>query len=147
MEYRVLEDAAVNENFELMSKILSGDVKLTLLQTTDTVTETEAAAGPSYEIGIRLEDSAGNLHEWYNGKVTLAVAETSDVVGAAMAVDPVAGSYAMDGGTYKAKVTLSESAWAPDDTATLTVTAKVCGFNASATFVVTVEADPESSGG
>lgn len=30
MEYRVLEDAAVNENFDLMSKILSGDVKLTL---------------------------------------------------------------------------------------------------------------------
>ena len=65
-------------------------------------------------------------------------------VGAAMAVDPVAGSYAMDGGTYEAKVTLSESAWAPDDTATLTVTATVCGFNASATFVVTVVADPET---
>lgn len=73
--------------------------------------------------------------------MTLAVAETSDVAGAAMAVDPVAGSYAMDGGTYGAKVTLSESAWEADDTATLTVTATVCGFNASATFVVTVVAD------
>ena len=142
MEYRVLEDAAVNENFELMSKILSGDVKLTLSQTAVSVEATDAAAGPSYEIGIRLEDSAGNLHEWYNGKVTLAVADTSNVEGAAMAVDPVAGSYAMDGGTYKAEVTLSKSAWAPNDTATLTVTAKVCGFNASATFVVTVVANP-----
>ena len=142
MEYRVLEDAAVNENFELMSKILSGDVKLTLSQTAVSVKATDAAAGPSYEIGIRLEDSAGNLHEWYNGKVTLAVADTSNVEGAAMAVDPVAGSYAMDGGTYKAEVTLSKSAWAPNDTATLTVTAKVCGFNASATFVVTVVANP-----
>ena len=142
MEYRVLEDAAVNENFELMSKILSGDVKLTLSQTAVSVKATDAAAGPSYEIGIRLEDSAGNLHEWYNGKVTLAVADTSNVEGAAMAVDPVAGSYAMDGGTYKAEVTLSKSALAPNDTATLTVTAKVCGFNASATFVVTVVANP-----
>lgn len=141
MEYRVLEDAAVNENFELMSKILSGDVRLTLSQTAVSVKATDAAAGPSYEIGIRLEDSAGNLHEWYNGKVTLAVAETSNVEGAAMAVDPVAGSYAMDGGTYKAEVTLSKSAWASGDTATLTVTATVCGFNASATFVVTVVAD------
>ena len=141
MEYRVLEDAAVNENFELMSKILSGDVKLTLSQTAVSVEATDAAAGPSYEIGIKLEDSDGNLHEWYNGKVTLAVADTSDVVGAAMAVDPVAGSYAMDGGTYEAKVTLSESAWEADDTATLTVTATVCGFNASATFIVTVIAD------
>jgi len=141
MEYRVLEDAAVNENFELMSKILSGDVKLTLSQTAVSVEATDAAAGPSYKIGIRLEDSDGNLHKWYNGKVTLAVADTSDVVGAAMAVDPVAGSYAMDGGTYGAKVTLSESAWKADDTATLTVTATVCGFNASATFVVTVKAD------
>ena len=144
MAYRVLEDAAVNENFELMSKILSGDVKLTLSQTAVSVEATDAAAGPSYEIGIRLEDSAGNLHEWYNGKVTLAVADTSNVVEAAMAVDPVAGSYAMDGGTYGAKVTLSESAWKADDTATLTVTATVCGFNASATFVVTVVADPET---
>lgn len=141
MEYHVLEDAAVNENFELMSKILSGDVKLTLSQTAVSVEATDAAAGPSYEIGIRLEDSDGNLHKWYNGKVTLAVADTSDVVGAAMAVDPVAGSYAMDGGTYGAKVTLSESAWVANDTATLTVTATVCGFNASATFVVTVVAD------
>ena len=141
MEYRVLEDAAVNENFELMSKILSGDVKLTLSQTAVSVKATDAAAGPSYEIGIRLEDSAGNLHEWYNGKVTLAVAETSNVEGAAMAVDPVAGSYAMDGGTYEATVTLSESAWKANDTATLTVTATVCGFNATATFVVTVVAD------
>ena len=141
MEYRVLEDAAVNENFELMSKILSGDVKLTLSQTAVSVEATDAAAGPSYEIGIRLEDSAGNLHEWYNGKVTLAVADTSNVVEAAMAVDPVAGSYAMDGGTYGAKVTLSKSAWVANDTATLTVTATVCGFNASATFVVTVVAD------
>ena len=132
MEYRVLEDAAVNENFELMSKILSGDVKLTLSQTAVSVEATDAAAGPSYEIGIRLEDSAGNLHEWYNGKVTLAVADTSNVVEAAMAVDPVAGSYAMDGGTYGAKVTLSKSAWVANDTATLTVTATVCGFNASA---------------
>lgn len=144
MEYRVLEDAAVNENFDLMSKILSGDVKLTLSQTAGSVEATDAAAGPSYEIGIRLEDSDGNLHEWYNGKVTLAVADTSDVVGAAMAVDPVAGSYAMDGGTYEATVALSESAWEADDTATLTVTATVCGFNASATFVVTVVADPET---
>jgi len=141
MEYRVLEDAAVNENFDLMSKILSGDVKLTLSQTAVSVEVTDAAAGPSYEIGIRLEDSDGNLHKWYNGKVTLAVADTSDVVGAAMAVDPVAGSYAMDGGTYEAKVTLSESAWVANDTATLTATATVCGFNASATFVVTVVAD------
>ena len=141
MKYRVLEDAAVNENFELMSKILSGDVKLTLSQTAVSVEATDAAEGPSYEIGIRLEDSDGNLHKWYNGKVTLAVADTSDVEGAAMAVDPVAGSYAMDGGTYEAKVTLSKSAWKADNTATLTVTATVCGFNASATFVVTVVAD------
>lgn len=147
MEYRVLEDAAVNENFELMSKILSGDVKLKLSQTAASVEATAAAAGPSYDIKIRLEDSAGNLYPWYGGKVTLAVAETSNVVGAAITVSPVAGSYAMDGGIYEAKVTLSESAWAPDDTATLTVTAKVCGFNASATFVVTVVADPEPSGG
>ena len=144
MEYRVLEDAATNENFKLMSKILSGDVKLTLSQTAVSVEATDAAAGPSYEIGIRLEDSDGNLHKWYNGKVTLAVADTSNVEGAAMAVDPVAGSYAMDGGTYGANVTLSESAWKADDTATLTVTATVCGFNASATFVVTVVADPET---
>jgi len=147
MEFRTLEDASLNENFSLAAGLLSGDVKLTLSQTAVSVEATDAAAGPSYEIGIRLEDSAGNLHEWYNGKVTLAVADTSNVVGAAMAVDPVAGSYAMDGGTYEATVTLSESAWAPDDTATLTVTATVCGFNASATFVVTVVADPEPSGG
>jgi len=147
MEFRTLEDASLNENFSLAAGLLSGDVKLTLSQTAVSVEATDAAAGPSYEIGIRLEDSAGNLHEWYNGKVTLAVADTSNVVGAAMAVDPVAGSYAMDGGTYEATVTLSESAWEADDTATLTVTATVCGFNASATFVVTVVADPEPSGG
>jgi len=141
MEFRTLEDASLNENFSLAAGLLSGDVKLTLSQTAVSVEATDAAAGPSYEIGIRLEDSAGNLHEWYNGKVTLAVADTSNVVGAAMAVDPVAGSYAMDGGTYEATVTLSESAWEADDTATLTVTATVCGFNASATFVVTVVAD------
>ncbi len=141
MDYRTLDHETVNDNFDLLAGTMSGDVKLTLSASTASVEVTDAAAGPSYEIGIRLEDSAGVLHEWFDGKVTLAVADTSDVVGAAMSVSPIAGSYSMVGGTYAATVTLSESAWEADDTATLTVTVPVCGMSLSKTFVVTVIAD------
>lgn len=146
MQYRSLERADLNENFAYLSKILSGDFKIVLSRTTAAPTAAAAAAGASYTIGVRLEDAAGNLHEWYNGKIKLAVSDTSNVSGAVFTIDPIAGEHNMTKGTLEVEVTMAKVTWVAGDTATLTVTtpttagAGICGWAASATFVATVGA-------
>ena len=74
------------------------------------------------EVVITLETNDGELHKWYNGNITLAVADTA--TGTA-AINPAAGARAMTNGSLT--VTLSGDAgssyWAAASTATLTASA------------------------
>jgi len=145
MKFRTLENAALNDNFGLMAKAMSGDMKFSLSQTTASPTVAECtAAAQVYNITVSLTTAAGEVHSWYNGKVLLAIAD-DDNTGTAT-IDPAAGERAMTNGVIDVKVTMSEAAWTAGSKATLTVSdlatagTGILGFVvADATFVATVK--------
>ena len=70
MKFRTLENAALNDNFGLLAKAMSGDMVFSLSQTTASPTVAECtAAAQVYNITVSLTTAAGELHSWYNGKV------------------------------------------------------------------------------
>lgn len=146
MKFRTLENAALNDNFGLMAKAMSGDMKFSLSQTTASPTVAECtAAAQVYNITVSLTTAAGEVHSWYNGKVLLAIAD-DDNTGTAT-INPAAGERAMTNGVIDVKVTMSEAAWTAGSKATLTVSdlatagTGILGFVvADATFVATVKA-------
>ena len=144
-EFRTLERQDVNENFALLIKALQGDVVIKLSQATAAPTAAAcAAAAQVYNIGIRLETAAGELHNWYNGKIKLAITD-DDSTGAAT-IDPGAGEISMVGGTASVKVTMDAVAWTATKKATLTVSkptsakSPIMEVAADKTFVATVAA-------
>ena len=146
MKFRTLENAALNDNFGLMAKAMSGDMKFSLSQTTAAPTVAECtAAAQVYNITISLTTAAGEVHSWYNGKVLLAIA-ADDSTGVA-SIDPAAGEHAMTNGVLEVEVTMSKAKWTAGKKATLTVSdlatagTGILGFVvADATFVATVKA-------
>lgn len=144
-EFRTLERQDVNENFALLIKALQGDVVIKLSQTTAAPTAAACAtAAQVYPIGIRLETAAGELHNWYNGKIKLAIAD-DDPTGEAT-IAPEAGEISMVGGVASVTVTMSKAAWTATKKATLTVSkptsakSPIMEVAADATFVATVAA-------
>jgi hypothetical protein len=145
MKFRTLENAALNDNFGLMAKAMSGDMVFSLSQTTASPTVAECtAAAQVYNIVISLTTAAGELHSWYNGKVLLAIAD-DDNAGAA-SINPAAGEHAMTNGVLEVEVTMSKAAWTAASKATLTVSdlatagTGILGFVvADAKFVATVK--------
>ena len=144
-EFRTLERQDVNENFALLIKALQGDVVIKLSQATAAPTAAAcAAAAQVYPIGIRLETAAGELHNWYNGKIKLAISD-DDSTGEAT-IDPEAGEISMVGGVASVTVTMSKASWTATKAATLTVSkptsakSPIMEVAANATFVATVAA-------
>lgn len=145
MKFRTLENAALNDNFGLLAKAMSGDMVFSLSQTTASPTVAECtAAAQVYNIVISLTTAAGELHSWYNGKVLLAIAD-DDNAGAA-SINPAAGERAMTNGVLEVEVTMSKATWTAGSKATLTVSdlatagTGILGFVvADATFVATVK--------
>lgn len=144
MEFRTLENAALNDNFGLLAKAMSGDMVFSLSQTTASPTVAECtAAAQVYNITVSLTTAAGEVHSWYNGKVLLAVADTDSFNAT---IDPAAGERAMTNGVLEVEVTLAKGAWTAGSTATLTVSdlatagTGILGFVvADKTFVATVK--------
>ena len=144
-EFRTLERQDVNENFALLIKALQGDVVIKLSRTTAAPTAAACAANAQvYPIGIRLETAAGELHNWYNGKIKLAISD-DDSTGEAT-IDPEAGEISMVGGVASVTVTMSKASWTATKAATLTVSkptsakSPIMEVAANATFVATVAA-------
>ena len=142
-EFRTLERQDVNENFALLIKALQGDVVIKLSQATAAPTAAACAANAQvYPIGIRLETAAGELHNWYNGKIKLAISD-DDSTGEAT-IDPEAGEISMVGGVASVTVTMSKASWTATKAATLTVSkptsakSPIMEIAANATFVATV---------
>ena len=142
-EFRTLERQDVNENFALLIKALQGDVVIKLSRTTAAPTAAACAANAQvYPIGIRLETAAGELHNRYNGKIKLAIAD-DDSTGTAT-IDPEAGEISMVGGVASVTVTMSKASWTATKAATLTVSkptsakSPIMEIAADKTFVATV---------
>lgn len=147
MEFRTLVHEDINENFKMLTKAMSGDMKFTLSQTTAAAPTVAAvtAGDVVFNIGIKLETAAGELHSWYNGKVLLAIAD-DDSTGVA-SILPIAGEHAMVNGELSVAVTLPKAVWTAGKKATLTVSdpatagTGIMGWAvADATFVATVQA-------
>lgn len=138
-------DTIVNQ-FSLLQKAMSGDMVFKLSQTTAAPKVADLAAkGAVYNIVIRLESAAGDLHDWYNGKVLLAISD-DDSTGAAT-ITPAAGEHNMVNGVLMVEVRMPKAAWTAGKAATLTVSDPATagtGINgwavANATFVATVTA-------
>lgn len=142
-EFRTLERQDVNENFALLIKALQGDVVIKLSRTTAAPTAAACAANAQvYPIGIRLETAAGELHNWYNGKIKLAISDDDSTGEATIA--PEAGEISMVGGVASVTVTMSKASWTAAKAATLTVSkptsakSPIMEIAANATFVATV---------
>ena len=142
-EFRTLERQDVNENFALLIKALHGDVVIKLSQATAAPTAAACAANAQvYPIGIRLETAAGELHNWYNGKIKLAISDDDSTGEATIA--PEAGEISMVGGVASVTVTMSKASWTATKAATLTVSkptsakSPIMEIAANATFVATV---------
>lgn len=142
-EFRTLERQDLNDNFALLIKALQGDVVIKLSRTTAAPTAAACAANAQvYPIGIRLETAAGELHNWYNGKIKLAISD-DDSTGEAT-IDPEAGEISMVGGVASVTVTMSKASWTATKAATLTVSkptsakSPIMEIAANATFVATV---------
>lgn len=144
----------LNDNFTLMADYiesvrdaLAGDRQFSLSQTTATPLVGELGAGDVvYTITVSLVNGDGDVLDWYNGKVKLAI-EDDDTPDAT--INPAAGEHDMVGGQLDVTVTMPEATWVAGKKATLTVSAPSSATNAiitgvaNATFIATVTADPE----
>ena len=152
-DMNLMPSALENENldtitnqFGMIQKAMSGDMKFKLSQTTANASAAAlAAADVVYKIGVRLESAAGELHDWYNGKVLIAIAD-DDSTGAA-AIVPAAGEVAMVKGELEVTVTLPKAVWTAGKAATLTISDPATASTgilgvaiANATFVATIVA-------
>ena len=136
-------NAALLANDAMLAKALGGDISIVLSQTTAAPTAAAcAAAAQVYPIGIRLETAAGELHNWYNGKIKLAITD-DDSTGTAT-IDPEAGEISMVGGVASVEVTMDKAVWTAAKKATLTVSkptsakSPIMEVAADKTFVATV---------
>ena len=128
----------------MVNKALSGDMVFKCTPPTAAPSATAAALDDIvYKVKVTLESAAGEVHDWYNGPVLLAIA-TNDSTGVAT-ISPAAGEHNMTNGELEVTVTLPQAAWTASKTVTLTVSDPVaagtgiCGWAvADKTFVATL---------
>ena len=137
----------INELLDLrtmVTKALSGDMVFKCTPATAAPSAAAAALGDIvYKVKVTLENAAGEVHDWYNGPVLLAIA-TNDSTGVPT-ISPAAGEHNMTNGELEVTVTLPKAEWTATKTVTLTVSdleaagTGICGWTvASKTFVATL---------
>lgn len=104
-------------DYKAFMKALSGDIVLKCTPATATPAPTTAAWEQS--VLITLETADGELHKWFNGKLALAIADTSTAGTAS--IDPTSTAPYMVDGAYTVKIKGNAAAWLATETATLTV--------------------------
>lgn len=124
---------ASNEFWKYMRSVekgLSGDVVLACNPSTcGSSAEAVAAAITADEkfvrtVEVTLKDSAGNLHEWFNGSFSVAVTKSS--TSGLAALDEGVSTVKLVNGVGKVNINYTGT-WAAEDTCTLTVTGKTFG--------------------
>ena len=146
----------LNQNFDMINagspplnllvKAMGGDMVFKCTPATAAPSAAAAAqADIVYKVKVTLENAAGEVHNWYNGPVLLAIAGT-DATGVAT-ISPAAGEHNMTNGELEVTVTLPKAAWTATKTVTLTVSdpatagTGICGWAvADKTFVATLGA-------
>jgi hypothetical protein len=134
-EHIVCNGSGDRSVLDALIKAQSGDMVFKV--TPSTATQAAGNTGFTKNFDITLESAAGEVNQWYNGSVTIAVAETS-AAGSASIV-PAAGTHNMVDGKLTVAFT-GAAAWVAGEKATLTVDAgTILGYPvASKTGVVTI---------
>ena len=130
----------------MVTKALSGDMVFKCTPATAAPSAAAAALDDIvYKVKVTLENAAGEVHDWYNGPVLLAISD-NDSTGVAT-ISPAAGERNMTNGELEVTVTLPKAAWTASKAVTLTVSdpatagTGVCGWVvANKTFVATLGA-------
>lgn len=128
----------------MVTKALSGDMVFKCTpETADPSAAAAAQADIVYKVKVTLESAAGEVHDWYNGPVRLAIADTDDT--GVATISPAAGEHNMTNGELEVTVTLPKAEWTATKTVTLTVSdpsdagTGICGWVvADETFVATL---------
>jgi hypothetical protein len=139
----------INELLDLrtmVTKALSGDMVFKCTPATAAPSAAAAALDDIvYKVKVTLENAAGEVHDWYNGPVLLAISD-DDSTGVAT-ISPAAGEHNMTNGELEVTVTLPQAAWTAGKAVTLTVAdpatagTGICGWAvADKTFVATLGA-------
>ena len=108
----IIDTGAVMRAFEAMSA--SSNMSLKIYPTTKSTAHASAA---SRNVRIQLENGSGQVHEWYNGPLTVAISKSSAGGTATIA----ATSVTMVNGAIDILIT-EGGTWLAADTNTLTVT-------------------------
>lgn len=96
-------------------KAHSGDIQLEVVVPDTTPAPTTDAW--SQTMTVRLQTADGEVHTWYNGPVTLAIADTG---GGTATIVPAAGAHNMVGGELDVVVAGEANTWANGEAVTLT---------------------------
>jgi hypothetical protein len=110
-------DLATAVQPSLLKKAMSGDMVFVISPTTCGSSAAAMAAGGTRTVTITLKTAAGEVHSWYNGDLSVSIADTS-TAGTASIVDTTP---AMVNGVCSVVVTYDAAAWAAGETTTLTV--------------------------
>lgn len=135
-EHIVCNGSGDRSNLDAFIKAQSGDMVFKVTPATKTIAHT--STGWSQDVKITLESASGEKNSWYNGPITIAIADTS-AAGTA-SILPAATTVNMVDGEYNVAVKGNAAAWLATETATLTVQqATVLGYTvASKTSVITM---------
>jgi hypothetical protein len=134
--------------FQALMKALSGDIVLKCTPATATPAPTEAAWEQT--VLVSLETADGERHSWFNGKLALAIADTS-TAGTASIYPTETAPYMTDG-AYTVKIKGDAAAWlagtkqvetiqvtaGASSAGDLTVTVTAAGIDADNSVAVTV---------
>lgn len=116
-EHIVCNGAGDRASLDAFIKAHSGDIVLKITPATANVPHTDA--GWSKDFKITLETAAGEKHGWFNGPVTLEIADTSEDGSAS--IFPAATTVYLTNGEYDVSIRGNAAAWLAAETATLTV--------------------------
>jgi len=130
----ILVGSGDRDNLNALVKALTGDMKFSVLPTSATVAYT--SAGWTKDVVILLTTADGEVHTWFQNKITISIADTSTSGTASIATTTLS----MVDGRGIVTITGDAAAWLEAETATLTIEADtILGYTvASKTFVVTI---------
>lgn len=134
-DYPVVNGGGDRADWDAFIKAHTGDMVFLITPSSATVKAT--SSGWEVDATVQLVTAQGEVHKWYQGPITLAIADTS-AAGTASIV-PVGANNMVDG-VLSVKITGNVAAWLAGETATLTVSqATILGYAVTQkTCVVTI---------
>jgi hypothetical protein len=135
-DFPVVNGGGDRADWDAFVKAHSGDMVFLCTPAAPTVKAT--SSGWSLPVTVQLATADGEVHKWFQGPITLAIADTS-AAGTA-SITPAAGAHNMVDGELSVTISGDAAAWLAAETATLSISSiTVIGYTVPAkTCVVTI---------